>query len=92
MTKFRIHLALRLEWEEGVAMNTTSIIGIIMIVGGAALLMFGGFTTTKRESIVDMGPLKVEADVEKRHRVPPAVSWALLGGGVVVLVLGLKKK
>ncbi len=72
-------------------MNGQSIVGIIMIVAGAALLAYGGFTTTERENIIDVGPLKVQADVKERHRVPPALSWALLGGGVVVLVLGMKK-
>jgi hypothetical protein len=73
-------------------MNGPSIVGIVMIIAGAALLAYGGFTTTKRENIIDVGPLKVEADVQERHSVPPVLSWALLGGGVVVLVLGLKKK
>lgn len=63
-----------------------------MIIAGAALLAYGGFTTTSRESIIDVGPIKVEADVKERHRVPPVISWVLLGGGVVVLVLGVKKK
>lgn len=63
-----------------------------MIVAGAALLAYGGFTTTQRENIIDVGPLKVQADVKELHRVPPVLSWALLGGGVAVLVVGLKKK
>lgn len=63
-----------------------------MIIAGGGLLAYGGFTTTKRENVVDLGPLKVEANVRERHTVPPVVSWALLGGGVVVLVLGMKKK
>ncbi len=74
------------------AMNGLSIIGIVMIVAGAALLAYGGFTTTKRENIIDVGPLKVQADVKEHYRIPPVISWALLGGGLVVLVLGLKKK
>lgn len=73
-------------------MNIKSIVGIVMIIAGGALLAYGGFTTTKRENIIDVGPIKVQADVEKRHPVPPVISWALLGGGVVVLVLGMKKK
>lgn len=73
-------------------MNGQSIVGILMIVAGGALLAYGGFTTTKSESIIDVGPLKVQADVKERHQVPPVLSWALLGGGVLVLVLGLKKK
>ncbi len=63
-----------------------------MIAAGAGLLAYGGFTTTKRENIIDVGPLKVQADVKERHSVPPVLAWALLGGGVVVMVLGMKKK
>ncbi len=73
-------------------MNGISILGIVMIIAGAALLAYGGFTTTKRENIIDVGPLKVQADVQEHHRVPPVLSWALLGGGVVVLLIGSKKK
>lgn len=63
-----------------------------MIIAGAALLAYGGFTTTKRESIIDVGPIKVEADVQEKHQVPHVISWTLLGSGLVVLVLGAKKK
>lgn len=73
-------------------MNIQSIVGIVMIIAGGALLAYGGFTTTSRENIIDAGPIKIQADVEEQHRVPPVVSWALLGGGVAVLVLGVKKK
>ena len=73
-------------------MNALSIVGIVMIVTGGALLAYGGFTTTKQENVIDIGPLKVQAEVQERHSVPPVLSWALLGGGVIVLVLGLKKK
>lgn len=73
-------------------MSIQSILGVIMIAAGAGLLAYGGFTTTKREDVVDFGPLKVQADVKERHTVPPILSWAVLGGGVVVLLLGAKKK
>lgn len=72
-------------------MNIQSIVGIVMIIAGGVLLAYGGFTTTSREDIIDAGPIKVQADVKKRHQVPPVISWALLGGGVLVLVLGAKK-
>ncbi len=63
-----------------------------MIIAGAALLAYGGFTTTRSENIIDAGPLKVQAEVKERHPIPPVLSWAVLGGGVVVLMLGLKRK
>jgi uncharacterized membrane protein len=73
-------------------MSIQSIIGVVMIIAGAGLLAYGGFTTTKREKILDVGPIKVETDVKKRHEIPPVVGWGLLGGGVVVLALGVKRK
>ncbi len=73
-------------------MKVQAIVGIVMIIAGAALLAYGGFTTTKRENVLNVGPLKVQADVQERHPIPPVISWALLGGGVALLVLGAKKK
>jgi hypothetical protein len=73
-------------------MKIQIIVGIVMIIAGAALLAYGGFTTTKRENIIDMGPIKVQADVKERHPVPAVISWALVGGGVVVLLVGSRKK
>lgn len=45
-----------------------------MIIAGGALLAYGGFTTTKRENIIDAGPIKVQADVKRNHQVPPLIS------------------
>lgn len=73
-------------------MNGFGIVGILMVIAGAAMLAYGGFTTTKKENLIDLGPLKVETEVKKRHQIPPVASWALLGCGLVVIVLGLKKK
>lgn len=73
-------------------MNGQLIIGSLMILSGAALLAYGGFTTTKQENVLEAGPLKVQAEVKERHEIPPVISWALLIGGVVVVVLGAKKK
>jgi hypothetical protein len=86
-----ICLTARLGWMMAV-MKIQIIVGIVMIIAGAALLAYGGFTTTKRENVIDVGPIKVEADVQEKHQVPPVISWALLGGGVLVLLLGAKKK
>ena len=60
-------------------MNLIGLTGIVMIAAGAFFLAYGGFTTTEREKLIDVGPLQLEADVEKRHNVPPAAAWGLLG-------------
>ena len=73
-------------------MNTQAIIGIVLVVAGAALLAYGGITTTKRENVREVGPIKVQPDVKERHTVPPVVALGLIGAGLVVVVLGVKHK
>lgn len=72
-------------------MKTQGILGVILIIAGVILLSYRSFTTTKRENVIDAGPIQVNADVERSHYIPPAVGWAVLAGGVVILVLGAKK-
>lgn len=73
-------------------MNRQTLIGIVLIVGGLALLAYGSFTTTRRENLLEVGALKVQADVKEKHRIPPAVSLVTVAAGLVLLATGLKKK
>ena len=45
-------------------MKPAGIIGIILIAIGIIALAYGGFSYTKREKIIDAGPLQVSADRE----------------------------
>jgi len=64
------------------------IIGMVLIVVGVLALAFGGFQYTTRERVVDLGPLKVDAD--KQHSVPiaPIAGVAALIGGIVMVMAG----
>lgn len=73
-------------------MKGPTLIGVILIIVGAILLAYDGFTTTKRENIIDAGPLKVQADVQEHHHIPQPIGWAILGVGVVLTVMGVKQK
>jgi len=66
------------------------ILGIILIVIGIVALAYGGFTYTKREKVVDLGPLKVSADREKTVPLPPILGALCLVGGVVLVIVGNK--
>lgn len=68
------------------------IIGVLLIVVGLFALATGGLTYTRREKVVDIGP--IEATAEKRDRIPlpPLLGAAALAGGVVLLVAGVRKK
>lgn len=69
-------------------MNRT--IGIILLVLGIAMLIWTGFTYTKKEKVIDAGPLQVSAD--KQHTVswPPYAGGILVIGGIVLLATGKK--
>lgn len=66
------------------------IIGMLMIVIGAAMLIWTGFTYTKKEKIIDAGPIQVSADKQKSVNWPPYLGGILLVGGIVVLVTAKK--
>lgn len=61
-----------------------------MIVLGAVMLIWTGFTYTKKEKVVDAGPIQVSADKEKSVNWPPYAGGVLLLGGVVLLATSRK--
>jgi uncharacterized membrane protein len=72
-------------------MKLPGIVGIILIVIGIVALAYGGFTYTKREKIIDAGPLKVTADREKTVPLPPVLGGICLVGGIILVVVGNRK-
>ncbi|RIK62981.1 MAG: DUF3185 domain-containing protein [Planctomycetota bacterium] len=68
------------------------IVGVVLIVAGAAALIMGGITYTEQETVVDVGGLNVKAEREKRIPVPPIAGGIALAAGAVCVALGLKKK
>lgn len=65
-------------------------VGIVLIIIGAVLLIWTGFTYTKTEKIVDAGPIQISADREKSVNWPPYAGGIILLAGVVVLVAAKK--
>jgi hypothetical protein len=68
------------------------IIAVLLIVIGLVALATGGFTYTRREKVLDVGP--IEATAEKRDRIPlpPLLGGAALAGGIVLLVASSRKR
>jgi hypothetical protein len=64
------------------------IVGLVLIVLGLVALATGGLTYTRKEKVLDIGP--VEATAERRERIPlpPILGGAALAGGIVLLVAG----
>jgi len=70
-------------------MNRT--LGIVLIVVGIAMLIWTGFSYTKKEKIVDAGPIQISADKEKSVNWPPYAGGIILVAGVIVFVASKKK-
>ena len=62
-------------------------LGVILIVLGLIGLVWGGFTYTTRETVVDIGPIHATRDKTHNILLPPlAGALALIGGIALVLV------
>jgi uncharacterized membrane protein len=71
-------------------MKPISIAGIVLIVLGIFALAYQGITYTKRERVVDVGPIHATRDETKTIPLPPVLGGLALVGGVVLLVAGSK--
>ena len=72
-------------------MKPVTLVGIALIVLGVLALAYQGITYTTREKVVDLGPLKISADKEKSIPLPPIVGAFALAGGVVLVIVGVRK-
>ena len=76
-------------------MKPATIVGLLLIILGVVALAYGGFsfTTRERERVVELGPLKVDATVERQRSLPlpPILGVCALAGGIVLVIVGQKK-
>lgn len=66
------------------------LVGIVLIVLGAIMLIWTGFTYTKKEKVVDAGPIEISADRQKTVNWPPYIGGVLLIGGIVIVATSKK--
>jgi uncharacterized membrane protein len=65
-------------------------VGIILIIIGAVMLIWTGFTYTKKEKVVDAGPIEISADKQESVNWPPYIGGVLLVGGLVIVMTAKK--
>ena len=75
-------------------MNKSSLIitGVIVAAFGVVALGWQKISYTTRETVVDVGPVKVMADSEKDLPVSPILGGLALAGGAAMIVTGVRKK
>ena len=70
-------------------MNIMTILGAALIVLGVIGLVYGGITYTSGKDVVDMGPLHVEVEQQRRIPVTPiAGALAIVVGAVLIFAGG----
>ena len=72
-------------------MRPAGIVGIILIIIGVIALTLGGISYTKREKVIDAGPLQVSTDKEKTIPLPPVLGGICLVGGIVLVIVGSRR-
>ena len=50
-----------------------------------------GITYSTRENVIDLGPLRASVDKEKTILLPPILGALCLVGGVVLVIVGVRK-
>lgn len=72
-------------------MKITAIVGVLLIVIGIASLVLGGISYTKREKVLDLGPIEATTETRERIPLPPILGGLALAGGVLLLIVGARK-
>jgi uncharacterized membrane protein HdeD (DUF308 family) len=71
-------------------MNTKVILGIVLIVLGIVAFAWQGITYTKREKVLDIGPIQATTETKETIPLPPIAGAILLIGGIAVLATSRK--
>ena len=72
-------------------MKMASLVGILLIVLGVIGLAVGGINYTRREKVIDIGPIEATAEKHERIPLPPVVGGLALAAGVVLLIAGNRR-
>ena len=68
------------------------IIAVLLIVVGAISLLYGGFSYTRREKVLDLGPIEATRKTTSTVPLPPLLGGVLLACGVGLLIVSAKKR
>lgn len=72
-------------------MKPAGIVGIFLIAIGIIALAWGGITYTKREKVLDIGPIQATAEKEKTIPFPSILGGICLVGGIILVFVGSRK-
>ena len=68
------------------------LIGVLLIIFGVVALALGGISYTKREKVVDLGPIHATAERQKTIPLSPIAGIAAVAGGIALVAVGSKRR
>lgn len=71
--------------------RAVKILAIVLIVLGVISLAYGGITYTKREKVLDIGPIEATAERQKTVPLPPILGGVALATGIGLFFVSSKK-
>ena len=72
-------------------MKPVAILGVLLIVAGLVALAYQGITYTRREKVIDLGPIHATAEREHTVPLPPVVGIVAVAAGVALVFAGVRK-
>ena len=73
-------------------MRPTTVVGVLLIILGVAMLVTGGYSYQKSDKVLDAGPLQATVTHDKRVSIPPVVSGIVLAAGVALMFVGNRQR
>jgi uncharacterized membrane protein HdeD (DUF308 family) len=73
-------------------MKPMVVVGAILALLGALALASPVFTTNETKNVATLGDLKIQANEQTSHAIPPVLSGAALVVGLMLLAGGLYQK
>jgi hypothetical protein len=72
-------------------MSGLRIVAIALIVLGIVAFAYQGITYTKREKVLEVGPITATKETKETIPLPPILGGVALVGGVVLLVASARR-
>jgi hypothetical protein len=61
-------------------------LGVLLVVLGVLGLLYGGLSWTRKDTVVDAGPIEITADKRETLPISPVAGGVCLIAGVVLLM------
>jgi len=65
-------------------------LGIVLVVAGFIALLWGGIPYKKKETVAEIGGLKMEVTEKKQMSIPPWISGIAILAGAALIMRGGK--